>query len=102
MIRAIPKTITESGIVYTGQCCVAGMQIGMDGVNDPQITVYDGIEASGVEIIPTNTYDSSALGLNGFAAGYLKECRTGVYVQIEASGGGAFVGAVEITIDLVY
>jgi hypothetical protein len=74
----------------------------MDGVNDPQITVYDGIAASGTEVIPTNVYDASALGLNGFTAGYLKQCRTGVYVLIEASGGGAFGGAVEVTLDLVY
>lgn len=47
--------------VYTGKCTYHGFRLGMDGTNDVTLTIKDG----NIEILPTNTYDASVLGLNG-------------------------------------
>jgi len=81
------KKLSASGVAYTGGCALASMFIGMDGVNDPEITVYDGIDATGSEVVPTATYDASALGLNGFHGGLLGyDCKAGIYVEITCAG----------------
>ena len=49
--------------LYTGKCSYHGFRIGMDGTNDVSLTIADG--TGGTEILPTNTYDASSLGLNG-------------------------------------
>ena len=77
------------------------MKMGMDNANDPQITVYDSIDGTGtpVELIPTNPYDASAMGLNGIA-GDESYAKVGLWVVIEAVGGGDFLGAAEVTIGI--
>jgi hypothetical protein len=76
---------TATGIVLTGQGVFRGMLLGTDGVNDPVVTIYDGLDNSGTEIIPTATYDASALGLNG-VIGKGVYCETGIYVEITCAG----------------
>lgn len=78
--------LTTSGIAYTGECLMTGMFLGMDKLNDPNITVYDGIDNTGNEIVPTNDYDASALNLNGYQAGTPDHCETGIYVEITCAG----------------
>lgn len=78
--------LTSSGIAYTGECLLTGMLLGMDKVNDPSITIYDGTDATGDEVVPTNDYDASALGLNGYMASKPDHCKTGIYVDITCAG----------------
>jgi len=68
------------GLVHDGPALLFGFLIGTDAVNDPTITVYDNTAASGKEVVPTNTYDASALGLNGFMPGAGIKCKNGIYV----------------------
>ena len=89
--EATSKVLTASGLVTKGRAKILGMLIGMDGVNDPTITVYDGLDNSGEVKIPTSTYDASALGLNGVEKSYLLRCATGIYVEISGLGSGEVV-----------
>lgn len=88
ILCAEPVTIAASGIIYNGPCIFRGFLLGTDGVNDPTITIYNNIAASGEEVIPTCTYDATALGLNG-ATGIMQYCEKGLYAAISVAGGGA-------------
>ena len=93
------KKLTATGSVFSGRCRFHGFVLGTDSTNDPTITIEDRAGAGGQnagEIIPTCTYDATALGLNG-ATGLPPEgvlCDNGIYVTISVAGGGA----VEVTI----
>ncbi len=91
--HAVVKTVSASGQVTTKSAVLLGMQIGTDSANDPTVTIYDGTNNTGNEIVPTTTYDASALGLNGFVCPYSKRAYNGIYVEI------ACAGAVEVTVD---
>jgi len=80
-----PTKFTASGIVHTGPCVFRGFLLGTDGVNDPVITVYNGLDNSGQEIVPTCTYDASAYGLNG-CTGVEQYCDAGLYLEITCAG----------------
>ena len=82
------RHISASGAIYTGKCIYYGFRAGLDATNDATITIYDNTAASGTEICPTNTYDASALGLNGEVLGDAAaiECDYGIYVDITCSG----------------
>jgi len=93
--------LTESGKVCSHGSTVAvtnviltSILIGTDKTNDPQITAYNGEDANGQEIVPTNTYDASALGMNGFILYYGKRCPSGIYVAISITAGD-----VEVVVD---
>ena len=101
----IPIEFDENGgAVFTGAGKLTSLFLGLDASNDPQITIYDNAAAaSGREIVPTTPYDASALGLNGFTlsgdAGL--DFVNGLYVLVEASGGGAFGGTLEGTLGVI-
>jgi hypothetical protein len=57
----------------------------LDGVNDPTLTFYNNIVASGEEIIPTSTFDASLLGLNG-VMGMHMYCENGIYLEVACAG----------------
>jgi len=80
--------MTASGIWYTGKCVLYGFMLGMDGTNDATVTILDGTTTSGEEKIPTNTYDASALGMNGviMPEGASIPCTSGIYVIISCAG----------------
>jgi hypothetical protein len=78
--------LSASGIAYTGRVLLCHIFVGTDGANDPELTVYDGITTAGTEIVPTATYDASALGLNGFTLTVPIDCKTGIYVEITCGG----------------
>lgn len=80
-----PSTKTASGLVCGGPCIFQGFVLGTDGTNDPTITLYNNVAASGQEVVPTTTYDASALGLNG-ATGFHQWCDTGLYIAITCAG----------------
>ena len=73
-------------LAFTGRCFFQGFLLGTDGTNDPTITVYDNIASSGREIVPTTTYDASALGLNGAMIAVELECNYGIFVDITCAG----------------
>ena len=94
-MKCFSKTITESGSIINVPCWFVNMKIGMDNVNDPQITVYDSNGppvGTPTELVPTQTYDASAMGLNGIS-GDQSFARYGVYVVVDEGQG-----ACEITI----
>ena len=80
------KKLGASGSVYTGKCFLATVLIGMDEANDAVVTAYDGVDNTGNELIPTNKYDASALGLNGVVLQFMVECWEGIYIEITCSG----------------
>jgi len=82
----VSKKLSASGMIFTGESILSHMLLGTDGVNDPTITIYDGTDNTGEEIVPTTTYDSSALGLNGFTLTHVLEFIIGIYVEITCSG----------------
>ena len=86
-------TVTSSQIITSERAVLMGMQIGPDGANDPIVTVYNGTDNTGGEIVPTNTYDASALGMNGYVGPYDKKAYNGISVEITCAG------TVEVTID---
>ena len=93
MEYALPKKITESGIAMAGPGIFCGVLVGTDGTNDPTITIYDHASTtSGTEVMPTTTFDASALGLNGFMPGFGILCQNGLYVEISCAG------TVEVTV----
>lgn len=73
-------------LICAGPCFFYGFLLGLDGTNDPSITFYDNTSASGEEIVPTNTYDASILGLNGAMFPAPKYCQNGVYVYVTQAG----------------
>jgi hypothetical protein len=93
MEKAIARKVTASGIAMAAQGLFLGVLLGTDGVNDPLITIYDNASAaSGTEVMPTTTFDASALGLNGFMPGFAISCINGLYVEITCAG------TVEVTV----
>ena len=86
------QRITASTLIFTGHGFLGSLLIGTDGTNDPVVTVYDALtNTSGTEVVPTTTYNASALGLNGLETSYLKECGIGCYVEISNLGSGEVV-----------
>ena len=84
--------LTASGLIRTGSGLFYGFLVGTDGANDPTISIFDNTTNSGAEIVPTNTYDASVLGLNGIALPGI-HCTNGIYIEITLGGG-----AMEITV----
>jgi len=81
------KKVSTTQIVTDRSCRLMGFLVGTDGTNDPTITMYDGIATSGNEVVPTNTYDASFLGLNGFMIGDVGiKCDHGLYCEITCAG----------------
>jgi hypothetical protein len=91
--RAVVWTGSASALILTGQGLLFGLQLGTDGVNDPTITIYDSLAATGKEVIPTAEYEADYKGLNGVIMSYGKQCDIGIYIEISGSG------TVEVAVD---
>jgi hypothetical protein len=88
-IKKTVKRLTASGAVTANPCYVFDIFIGTDGVNDPTVGVYNAANAADAtkRILPSISYDASALGLNGFAGGaHAIDCTTSCYVDITCAG----------------
>ena len=97
-------SLSASGVAYSSPGRLTSLFIGVDGVNDPQITIYDNATtSSGKEILPTTPFDASTFGLNGFTldGDTGLDFIYGLYVLIEDQGGGVFGGTVELTIGVI-
>jgi len=87
MVKAESGKFGSSAVAVRGQGLLYNMQIGCDGSNDPIVTIYDGESATNAkEIVPTCTYDASALGMNGFTSTVGKKFIKGLYVEITCGG----------------
>lgn len=76
----------------THPCTFYGFALGMDGSNDVSITVFDSgttTTTNMTEIVPTNTYDATALGLNGCSFPQGITCNHGIAVTASAVSWGA-------------
>ena len=87
MIFAKTKELAASGMAYTGECVLLDVLLGMDAANDPAVSIFDGTSSSGTEVLPTNTYDASKLGLNGVIWSFARKMDTGIYVLISLAAG---------------
>jgi len=82
--------IAKDSIHYTGSAVISdnpaifsGILVGTDSTNDPVVGVAsnDGTRL----ILPTATYDASALGLNGYTGGW-RHCEDGISITITCAG----------------
>lgn len=90
MVKAHPKKVSDTGtgtqVALARPCVFWGFMVGTAAA-DPTITVYDNASAaSGMEIVPTTTYDASALGLNGAMLGAGVWCDYGITVDVTCAG----------------
>jgi len=85
----IPVKFSVSGIIYGSPCVFIGFLLGVDGVNDPTITFYNGTTVIGDgEVFPTTPFDASTLDPKGFMPGGMEiDCPNGLYVQVSATMG---------------
>lgn len=96
MAKSIPYKLSFSSdttqMVVAAPCTFYGFALGMDGSADVQITVFDSktTTTTGMEeIVPTNTYDASALGLNGCSFPQGISCNYGIAVTAASAAWGA-------------
>ncbi len=87
MRKALTKQLSTSGIVHTGHANIVGMLIGTDGVNDPSVILYDGVDNSGEPKTPAADQPSTQAGYFGFMPGDLAiPCQEGIYCDIVCAG----------------
>ena len=86
-------TATGGKIVSSKPGIIYGYLVGLDNTNDPTITIYDdNAAAAGNEVIPTNTYDASVLGVNGATLpGGGVNCDKGLFCYCTIAAGQAEV-----------
>ena len=58
----------------------------LDVVNNPTISIYDGLDNTGIEKMPTTEYDAETRGNNGFMPKSPIICRKGIYIEIATAG----------------
>ena len=86
------EKMAASGVVHTGPCELTGILLSMDGINDvTDLALYDGLDATGTEIIPTCPFEADYKGLNG-VVGISRGCRIGLYLEFVCAG------AAEVTV----
>ena len=79
---------TADKVAVNTACHLWGFLVGCDGSNDPTISVYDNATtASGNELLPTTTYDASALGLNGVSLPAAVMASNGITVSVTLGSG---------------
>jgi len=94
ILYSIPTRITASTVIHTGPCFLMKIVIGTDGTNDPVVAAYNEADNSATaakEILPSITYDASALGINGVVYQYAEYLDTGLYIAIANLGTGSVV-----------
>lgn len=107
IIKETTKTCRIAAASYTAVVCakpcwLTSMLLGGDRTNDPEITLYNSATTptpgTTDEKIPTNTYDASALGLNGVEKYHNSWCSSGLWLTVTAPGGGTYGGTIDIVI----
>ena len=97
-MRATPETLNFTGsdtkVGFAAPCFLHGFMLGMDGSNDPTVVMYNCGTSTTVGktvIVPSNTYDSGALNLNGAMATERVYCSEGIAVEVTLSAGACDV-----------
>ncbi len=85
--------IVVSTQIHTGKGYLFSLLVGVDTVNNPVIAAYDdeGGATAANQIIPSTTYDATALGLNGVVLQFAKNFDTGLYISIANIGSGSVI-----------
>ena len=96
-IAASTTLIDENGGVVTARPAqFLSFQLKTDGVNNPTVGFYDGINTAGDLKIPDTEYVASNKGLYGYSGGSVgKQCPAGIYANISCGG------TCEVTADFV-
>lgn len=85
------KKLDSSGIVTRGPCVLTAFFVGMDGVNNiTGFAIYNGIDNTGKEIVPSVPFRANAMGYNG-ATGIKIDCPDGIYVEWTTAGTAEIV-----------
>ena len=86
------EDFTFSAAVVTGRCIFHGITIRTDGTNDVTFTIYDGITASGKNVLfpKSQIISGTAWNKTPYAAGQTPGIlmKTGIYVSVSVAGGG--------------
>jgi len=93
-IFVIPTRITESTLIHSGPNFLMDIIIGSDGTNNPTVACYneaDDSKTATARVIPSQTYDAIALGLNGIVLQFARFNNTGLYVEVSNLGSGEIV-----------
>ena len=92
-IYGTPARIIVSTQIHIGKGFLFSLLIGTDITNDPVVAVYDdvGDATAANQIIPSATYDATALGINGVVLQFAKDFNTGLYISIANIGSGSVV-----------
>jgi len=91
-IYMTPTRITSTATIHSAACFLGRILIGTDGVNDPVVAVYNNTAATdATRVIPSVTYDASALGLNGVVLEFAEYLSTGLHVTISNIGTGEVI-----------
>ena len=82
------KTITVTGLIYTGPADFGGLFIGgLDGANDEVLTIFDGIDGTGSDyILPPPTISGATKAIAGGSFSFIALVHTGIYVTITGAG----------------
>ena len=72
---------TKSGVITKSPALCAGFLLGTDSTNDPAIGLWTGTRL----VIPTCTYDASALNLNGASTKW-RHCADGLSLAVTCAG----------------
>jgi len=86
--KHIAFNATADKVAMNTSCYMWGYLVGCDGSNDPTVSIYDNATAaSGTELIPTATYDASALGMNGAMFPEAVMAANGITVSVTLGSG---------------
>jgi len=94
LLYTIPTKIIISTVIHTEPCFLMKIVIGTDGTNDPVVAAYNEADTSATAakmILPSITYDASALGINGAIYHCSEYLDTGLYIAIANIGTGSVI-----------
>lgn len=75
---------TQSDAITASPCFFFGYLVGMDGANDVRLSYHNGTDENDPEVVPSNTYDASALNANGALFTVPIYCPDGLYLYVES------------------
>lgn len=81
---ATPSNKTAAGAVTANAAFLTLFLLGMDGVNDVKCSIHNGTADTDPVVIPQNTYDAQAFGLNGVALTVRIPCPDGIYFDVDS------------------
>jgi hypothetical protein len=76
--------MTTSGQVSVSRANLLGVLLGTDGINNVRFSCHNGVANTDQKVVPSSTYDATALGLNGVMFTFLVHCPAGIYFSEES------------------